>query len=175
MYASAREYIGEYRAGAYDVVLAALQNVPIPDERELSWEQILDMKQDRQSQIKLRRLKHWLDAEMIGRTPQYIADEIAIRLHDYQNALRKHGVATILGSLQTAIDAKVVTGGALAVASLSFATSPTAALVAGGGIVVGSAALHIARAVLDVDEKRDATHPEIAFVAEIEKRGSAAG
>jgi hypothetical protein len=94
-------------------------------------------------------------------------DEIAIRLDNYNDALRKHGVKTILGTLATALDAKVLIGGAAAVASLSYASDHIAAMVAGGAIVVGNAAVHLARALLDIQDVRDATNPEIAFVAEV--------
>jgi hypothetical protein len=171
VYETTTDYNAEYRAGEYEVLVGVLQNVSIPVESELSWEQILELRADDTARRKVRRLKHWLDGNMLGRPPSYITEEIAIRLEQYDSALRKHGIRTVLGALTAALDAKVVAGGAAAVASLSYAADPKAAMFAGGAIIVGTAAVHLARSLLDLESTRGTTNPEIAFVAEIRIKG----
>ena len=170
-YRSADECGNEYRSGSHEVVIGVLRDVALPIEAELSWEQILELRNDTESRRKLLHFKHWLDTDMIGRSPSFISDEIAIRLHTYNEALRKHGVKTILGTLATALDAKVLVGGAAAVASLSYAADPVAAMLAGAAIVAGTVAVHFARVLLDTEDIRSTTNPEIAFIAEVAGRG----
>jgi len=172
LYDTADRCAREYRSGAYEVVLAVLPQVPLPVESMLVWDQVVEMRRDDESRMRVRRFKHWLDTDMVGKPATYISNEIAIRIVDYEKALKKHGVATAIGSLQAALDAKVLTGGAAAIASLSFANSPTAALIAGGAVVLGNVALYLARALFDIENVRESTQPEIAFIAEVADRAA---
>src|SRR5689334_23165303 len=121
-YESTAEYESEYHAGDTPVVVAVLSNVALPVESELAWEQVVELRLDAAARAKLRRLKHWLDAEMVGRRRSFIEDEISIRIEEYEAVLKKHGIKTALGSLSSILDAKFLTSGAAAVASLAYAT-----------------------------------------------------
>lgn len=122
---------------------------------------------------KFRRLVHWLDAEMVGKSVRFIEDEIAQRLDDYALATRKHGIETILGTLQATIDSPALLGGAAATASLSYAADPKWALLGGATVLVGRAAITLARALIDADSTKASTHREIAFVSELQRRTTA--
>jgi hypothetical protein len=163
----------EFKAGDRAAIVAILQDVPVPVERELDWQQIEHFRNDREMCAAFRRFSHWLDKEMAGKSQSFIADELSIRLEHYREALRKHGIATALGVLSTTLDSKVLLGGSATVASLSYAGEPSWALAAGAAIVVGRAAVSIAQALLDIRIARKETSPEVAFVAEVARRGVA--
>jgi hypothetical protein len=156
-----------YQPGAYDVIVGSLTQVPVITDAELRWEQVLEVRHDQVARRKLRRFVHWLDKEMIGKSTSFIADEIAERLEDYQRTLTKHGLRTVIGTVSAVLDSKVLLGGGAAIASLSFAREPFAALIAGGAIVLGSAAVHVARSLLDLEDARQTSNAQIAFISEI--------
>jgi hypothetical protein len=169
-FASRRSQSLAYSEGTYDVVVAALSQVPVIAEETLTWEQVVELRADAQCRRALRRFVHWLDKDMVGRSPTFIADEISERMEDYQRAVRKHGLRTVLGALSSIIDSKVLLGGGAAVASISYASNAIGGLIAGGAVLAASAAIHVSRALIDLDETRYGLHPEIAFVAEVEAR-----
>jgi len=156
----------QYKEGDRSVVVAVLQNLEIAREDRLSWDQVLEFRRDRQVAAKYRRLTHWLDSDMNGRSWAYIEDEIGLRLNDYRSAMRKHGIESVIGNLSTMVDSKVLLGGSAAVASLSYASDTTAAFVAGGAVVVAGTALSIAKTLLGLSEARRVAAGEIAFVIE---------
>lgn len=167
VYGSTAELSREYRHGDHAVIVATLADLHIADEHTLTWEQVTQFRRDGDAVKKYRRLCHWLDSEMIGRTWNFVRDEIAIRLDDYDAALRRHGVQTIVGSLSSILESKALIGGAAAIASLSYAADPFWGLIAGGATVAGQAAVTIARSLIDLQHIKARAFPEIAFVAEV--------
>jgi hypothetical protein len=87
----------QYQAGSHEIIVAVLQGVAVADEAQLTWEQVLEFRHDKTSLKQYRRFVHWLDSEMIGKPPGFIADELLARCDSYEAALRKHGVATAIG------------------------------------------------------------------------------
>lgn len=134
---AARE--SEYRSGDRSVLVATLSNVALVDENAITWEQVSELRRDAGMLRKFRRLAHWLDAEMVGKSLTFVQDEIAIRLDDYEAAIKKHGLMTTVGTLEAVLDSKALIGGSAAVASLSYAADLKWALL-GGGIVLASSA-----------------------------------
>src|SRR5207244_674200 len=89
----------DYHLGSSQIIVAALQGLRIVNERDLSWQQIADFRNDHAAKTKLRRLRHWLDSTMMGKPLSYVRDELAIRLDDYEWALKKHGINTVTGTV----------------------------------------------------------------------------
>jgi hypothetical protein len=69
----------EFRVGEYHVVIGSLHELEIVDEECLSWEQVQEFRQDSEVKADYRRFIHWLDSQMVGKTYQYVIDEIGIR------------------------------------------------------------------------------------------------
>jgi hypothetical protein len=162
----------EYAEGDYEVLVAAIADIPIPVEERLTWEQVREFRGDDQAKLGVRRLKHWLDSEMVGKSWKFVGDELALRLDQYERALDKHGSETVLGSLSTALDSKVIVAGSAAATSVAFAGQPTWGLVAGGAVLVAKAAVHVAKSLLDLRNARWRINPEVAFVAELKSSAS---
>ncbi|MFH1892076.1 MAG: hypothetical protein ABIK83_05260 [Candidatus Zixiibacteriota bacterium] len=162
----------EYRAGDYSVVVVSLTELEVVVEELLKWQQVLDFRADEEARAKFRRMVHWLDADMIGRSHEFIVDEIAKRLEEYMSALRKHGIRTVLGAMSAVFDPKSL---AFTCGAAKFATDaigPEAGVLAGGSFLIGKMALNIARNMLDIDDRKDA-HKEIAFVIEVREKFAA--
>ena len=72
-----------YQKGNREVIIATLDDLDIVVEEQLSLEQVMEFRADDQIRGKYKRLLHWLDKEMVGRSPNFVRDEVAIRLDDY--------------------------------------------------------------------------------------------
>lgn len=159
----------EYHPGSYEVVIAAVQDVNVVDEMQLTWEQVRQLRSDKEARRNYRRFLQWLDAS-IGKSGTAIADEIAERLHQYDSALKKHGINTMLGALDVVIDPKLAAGASVLIASLSLAGATTT--VAGWSAVamyIGRAACAVARGFFDIRTTRATQNREIAFLNDIRR------
>lgn len=161
----------EYRPGDAAIVVASLRQVGVVDESRLAWDQVLQFRGDSSAKAKYRRLVHWLDDELVGKPTEYIADEIAQRLEDYEWALQKHGITRALGILESVLDPRFLTGASAFVAAVGLAGSGPAAGAAAATFVVGKITASIARALLDLRDTQRAASPQIAFVHELKRLG----
>jgi len=159
----------EFKSGSRDAIVGILSGIPLPIEDQLSWAQVMELRADHRNRTKLRRFTHWLDKEMVGRSEAFIQDEIGVRLEDYKGALSVHGIKTLLGALSATLDSKILVGGAATLGSVSYAAGSGPGMVAATAILVGNAAVTLAKTLLDIRETRMKTNPEIAFVAELER------
>lgn len=172
MYTSVAARNREYVKGDYSVVVATLSEVAVPVEQRLTWEQVLEIRNDKEMSSRLRRLKHWLDGEFAGKSLAYVQDEIANRIEEYDAALKKHGIETILGSLSAVVDSQTVIAGSAIAATVTYGSDWAWGLTTGGAVLATKAAIHLARALLNLKDIRRTTHPEISFLAEVRKRVS---
>jgi len=78
-----------------------IKGIPSIVEKELQWEQVLAIRQDKKSFDSIKRLKRWLNAEFVGKSESEIIEGIENRIDDYQFSIKKHGVIATVGSLST--------------------------------------------------------------------------
>lgn len=71
------------------------------DEDELSWEQVLEIRKDRKSILKLRKFRNWADNSFQKYSGDRIVESIEKEYEDYSEALKKHGVKMIKGGFAT--------------------------------------------------------------------------
>jgi hypothetical protein len=138
------------------------------DEDSLRWEQVLEFRHDRQARTKYKRLIHWLDGSMIGKSASYIEDEIAIRLEDYEFALKKHGIKMIIGEIEGILDPAFLAGSGLTSGTIGLLTEPLLGLASQGLLFGGKVLLNVAKYLLSRDELKNSS--EIAWVYDIKKR-----
>lgn len=170
LYDSAAARDAEYKAGDQPVILAIVDGVMVVDENALAWDQVLEFRRDSEARVAYRRLVHWLDGELIGKSAVFIADEIAARLERYDWAVRKHGIETLAGTLERMVDPRLLTGASAVAAAMQFVVSqPMWSLMAAGGLLIGGAALSAGRVAL---ARKDITmgHREIAYVHDVKRR-----
>ena len=76
--------------------MACLENLQIVNEENTNWQQVLEFRSDSESKEKYRRMIHWLDGSMVGKSESFIQDELSLRIKDYEAAYKKHGFKTLL-------------------------------------------------------------------------------
>jgi len=164
LFESAERRDAVYSAGRYPVVVAVVAEVTMVDEDALSWEQIHEFRNDIEARRSYRRFIHWLDQEMIGRSSQFIVDELQARLGAYEWALRKHGIQTALGTLERTLSVRSLIGAGGAATALSALTAqPLWALLAGAGTMIGHAVVHVGSALLSRHDIVE-SNSDVAFV-----------
>ena len=159
----------EYREGERKVIVATLSSLQIIDEANLTWAQVLEFRKDEEMRNKYKRFLHWLDKEMVGKTQAFVEDEIAIRLEDYEHALKKHGIKTVLGTIEEALDGRFLLGASGFTGTLTLAGHPALGILAGAGIVVGKVVIKIAQTMIDFDDVERGPNSEISWVYEVKK------
>ena len=170
VYSSAQNCDAEYAPGRTEVVVTALQAIEIVDESALSWEQVVQFRQDNTARNHFRKLVHWLDTELVGKPASYIADEMGVRLERYDAALRKHGIQTALGAIEAVFDPKFLGAASAITGGLAFASSITAAVATGAALAVGRVACTIARSLVDRSTELQ-SHAPIAFIHHVRRLG----
>jgi len=167
VYSSDEACSREYSVGSTEAIVGAIQNLRIVDESRLDWDQVVQFRQDPRATTKLRRLRHWLDLEFVGKPISYISDSIAVRLDDYEWALQKHGIETAIGTLESLLDKRFLSTAAAAAAGLAMAGGEFWAAVGAAGLLAGKVALSVGTRLLDLAEQRRGNHSEVAFVHEM--------
>lgn len=151
IYTSVAERDRLYNEGDREALLMALANLSIVDEHELTWEQVLEFRKDKQARKNYRRLLHWLDVEMLSKSQAFVEDEIAIRLNDYEQALKRHGIRTILGTVEEALDGRFLAGASSVASPFVLAGEPGLGGLAAGLVVAGKIAVKLVQTRLDFD------------------------
>jgi len=80
-----------------DVLEVSINYIPAIVEDKLSWEQVLDLRRDKVSKDKLKRLKYWINLELKDKSREEIISTLDKMIDDYEFALKKHGVLTTIG------------------------------------------------------------------------------
>jgi hypothetical protein len=163
MYATPADFQAEFKPGDRAIIVATLRSVGVVDEAAITWDQIHEFRRDLSARTKYRRLVRWLDAEMVGKTTAQILDEVAVRLNDYEWALRKHGIATVIGSIEQAFDPKFIAAVSVGATALSL-SSGLDALLAAAGTFVAKAAIEIAKRLINIRDIEHGPTAEVAFI-----------
>lgn len=150
----------EYQEGDREAVVTTVSSLEIVDEEALKWEEVLEFRADEENKRKYKRFLHWLDKEMVSKSKSFVEDEISIRLEDYEKALKKHGIKTVVGEVS-----EVLAGGGL-IAALS---EPKYGLLTVGALTIGKLVIKIAKVLLDYDDVEKGPNSEISWVYEVRK------
>lgn len=80
-----------------------IQDFPSIIEEELSWEHVLDIREDKKMFQQLKRFTTWSNMVLSGKDPSQIRDILESELDSYRTALKEHGIATAIGGFSTII------------------------------------------------------------------------
>ncbi len=170
LYNSAQSREAQYGSGETPVVIAVVENLNIVAEESLSWEQVIEFRRDVPARLAYRNFIHWLDKDMVGKSVQFVVDEVNARMERYEWAMRKHGLQTVLGALECTLNAKNLLGTSAAVLTVqSLSHEALLSVLAGSGLVVGRAAITAAVKLIERADILEA-HRDIAFVHEARSR-----
>lgn len=86
------------------VTEVVLQQIPEPAV-DTPWESIFEWRDDSDAQMKLRRLKHWINttAQRTEITAASLRDEVLSLIDDYRQAMKVHDFNVQTGSLRTVV------------------------------------------------------------------------
>lgn len=93
-------FLDDRKCEVVDVVIKAL---PLPDD-SVPWEQIIEYRNDPESQSKFLALRHWMSemarAEL---SPAEIEEKLEYLIDQYQRHMKVHRMKTDVGTLQTVL------------------------------------------------------------------------
>ncbi|MCL1884356.1 MAG: hypothetical protein FWF81_11490 [Defluviitaleaceae bacterium] len=78
-----------------------INNLPLIIEDKLDWEQVLEIRSDKKSIEKIRRLKNWLNTDILHKSEAELKSLLDKAIDDYSFALKKHGIQTLAGAIST--------------------------------------------------------------------------
>jgi hypothetical protein len=137
-------HYSDARHASDDDLSLTLANIPLIDTSKTSWEQIFELRKDAAALIKLRKLRKFLHKNYQGKGKDYIEDDLALRLADYADVCRDHGIETSLSILSMILDARrlqtAIAGGVAA----TLLGNPLAGLSAAVSIELGQVMLEVA-------------------------------
>lgn len=162
-----------YESGSHEVLAAALTNLPFIDERQLEWQQVMEIRQDREAKTSIRSFLKWADVEFVGKTPVEIGRAITDRYEAYAAALHKHGIKKTVATLESLLDIRSKLGAAGAVTILpALGFHATASAITALSIGVADCALSLTKKLIDLSEeqtKLHKEHAEVAFLAALDR------
>ena len=154
VFSSRRARNAGLQRGAARSLALALEGIGVVDEERLDWEQVSEFRRDDSSRIKYRRLMRWFD-ERSDLTESQLEDEIAVRLDDYEWAIKKHGLKLVAGSINALLDPKFLTSAAAVTAGASVLAGGMAGAGVGLTVGIGKAIASITTEAVDVlDDRR---------------------
>jgi hypothetical protein len=158
----------EFPIGSRQVLAAAVSQIAVVDENQLAWEQVIEFRQDGDVRKKYRRMVRWIDDELKSKSPEEVRDLIALRLDDYEWALKKHGIKTILGVISCVLDPKFLAASSVTVAATTHTAGNIWGALAGTTLAVGRMVLSFGTAYVDsLDERRNY---EVAYVYDVRRK-----
>jgi len=158
-----------HKPGDTSVLITALSDLAVVDEEKLVWEQVQEFRKDNDARSKFRRLMHWLDAEMINKPQTFVSDEISNRLEEYEWALKKHGIMTLLGTITDILDGKFLVGASAVGAFLTLLETPGLAALAATGLVLTKGVVRISEKLVELEDIRRGPNSEVAYIHEVSK------
>ncbi|HEY2090864.1 MAG TPA: hypothetical protein VGJ81_03170 [Thermoanaerobaculia bacterium] len=165
----------EFDKGENDAIVAAIHDIAVPDEDALTWDQIIHFREDTEARLNYRRLVHWVDAQLVGKPRSYITDAIEVRLDNYESALKKHGIATTIGAIESLLDPSFIAAAGGITGWLALSGHLSAAAITGTLLATGKVSCSIARGLLDIQNAPRGEHGEVAYVYQIREAVKKAG
>ena len=120
-------------------------NIPLIDTENSSWEQIMELRKDSESKKKLRRLRLFFLNNYVGKTKDFIEDDLCQRLDDYENTRKKHGFDTAMSTLDILLDANTLQAAAVAGFTTGLFGGPIVGMASGVTIELGKVLIELGK------------------------------
>lgn len=85
------------------IVIICTEQIPSILEDKLEWKQVIDFRRDKKAVEKLFRFRNWANIELLDCKREVIIGKFELALDEYKNALKKHGIETIVGGFSTVL------------------------------------------------------------------------
>lgn len=169
IYDTQERYLFDYGCGKTFVYQAALENLPDIIEDLVSWEQILEVRNDGEAIRKYRELRLWLEYSLSAQSIEHARDLIAKKIEDYEWAIRKHGLKTATGALSTIFDWKgLISAGAGASIGAALG-GPVWSILTGTLLTVGRASVWIAERMIEMQDIKHSPDSVVALICDARK------
>ena len=150
--------------GNQHVYQGVLNNVPVVLETELTWEQVVEFREDQEARRKYRDLHLWLEHDTEFNSERHATDVIAQKLEDYRWAIKKHGLKTMVEAISSFVSLGAFVPPAGGAAAAAMGLTPIAGALAGGALAVAGATAWIAKRRLDVEDVKRGANREVAYL-----------
>ncbi len=161
-------YSTYYGSGESSVIQIAIDGLRLPDTKELTWEQVLEIRKDKNFHKRLRDLRLYIDRQFEGKNRSYILDRLEQDLESYEHDARKHGLKLAAACTKKVLSAETALSAAGAATVAMIAGQP-ATIAALAGVVIPLASLTIEVSEIATTLRSKIRNPELAFLAEIKK------
>ncbi len=138
-----------------------LDYIPMIDEENLTWKQVLEVRKDKIAKEKLNRLRRWFSSELLNKSEEEIRNVLEQKLEDYQWALKKHSIKTTIGGFIYFISA------ISAPATLTALTGEIKGALAAGIAIGGAGFAWISNMFI---EKTEIEREEVAYIYLLRKK-----
>lgn len=156
--------------GHSDAIEVTLTKIGVIDESKLEWNQVLDLRKDKDNIVKLRRFRLFLAEKYKEADETYIQESLQNLIYEYEEACKKHGLDLKISTISKILDSNSL------MASLTVATT---AVLTGNPIVIGAGAVgaaieigkvgvHIIKKKLDFKSWKN--NSEIAYLMAIKEK-----
>lgn len=142
-----------------DDLTLTLSGLQLVDTSKATWEQVMELRKDKDRQEKLRDLRLFLYKNYKGESRDFIEDDLNKRLKEYEDACKYHGFDTVYSILSVILDSKCLLAGiAASVSALAFGCEFQEIINA--GLIAGEAGLiaDIGKFALEVANNKHAFH-----------------
>jgi hypothetical protein len=89
-----------------DALELTISDIGLVDTSNATWEQILELKKDRDARRNLRNFRLFLYGNFQGKSKAYISDSIDKKIDEYEMACKKHGFDMVSSSFLMLVDSK---------------------------------------------------------------------
>ena len=153
-------------------IASVVSNVPVVNWLSLlytDWKQIHEFRLDQENLKRFRRFRLWLYELAEIDDPGKAIDVVAKRLEDYQDAMRKHGIETTIGTLKSILSKEGLIAAGLGSAIAALGNFSVTSIIAGSSLAVGKAALSLAEILVDYDKTVRREHECVAYIHSMNK------
>lgn len=130
-------------------VAVTLMNAKIIDTTSCSWEHILKFREDTEARHKLRRLRLFAYENYLGKSKEYVREDILKRIDDANQMAKRWGFETKTAALSMLLTSKTLAGGAAGSLVSVLAGQPLAAFLS----VAGGAAIETGRIGIEITRR----------------------
>jgi hypothetical protein len=173
IYESTKAFVTDTPSGETIAYQAVINNIPVvkPDG---PWEQVFDFRRDTEAAAKVRALRLWLPKVLTGRSLAESTDIVGKMMRDYQWALQKHGLETVLGTISHVLSSDTLVALAAVGGVVGFASQPVWGILASGSLAVAHAAVHVARSEIARTDLMHGDNEPMATIHDIRRISSGA-
>lgn len=166
VYSSQQRFILDHPNGNSVVYQAAIENIPDIVEDDVSWDQIMEFRNDKDALHKYRELRLWLEHSISAESVEHARDIIAQKIDNYEWALKKYDLKTKTGAFSRILDWKGVLSITSGAGIGALAGGPFESLLAAGAFAVSRVSVWVAERMIERADIKRGVDSEVAIICD---------